>query len=131
MPVHCTKLTMPILVHWRCIQYFGIIFAPLCLSERLRLARLRIALPLHSAFTLPLRTAAASMNLSMEAFSISSSFAQPLPKQSFSKIIMSKYTDTMPMYWIVSLCTVYWHYYCTRTLVFAGKIKISLIWNFP
>ena len=36
--------------------------------------------PNHSAFTLPLRTAAASMNLTMEAISISSSFAPPLPE---------------------------------------------------
>ena len=38
--------------------------------------RSRIALPLHSAFTLPIRTAAAIMNLTMEAISISSGFAK-------------------------------------------------------
>ena len=54
--------------------------------------RSRIALPLHSAFTLPHRifaviTLALSKNLSVEAISFRSSFAPPLPEAKRLKLI--------------------------------------------
>ena len=75
-------------------------------SERVRLSmRSLIALPFHSAFTLPLRTAAATMNLLLwkgwlwKVFLWAQASPRHFPKQSSSKIIMPKYAVTMPMDW--------------------------------
>ena len=97
-------------------------------ANKVRLAiRSRIALPLHSAFTLPLRAHAANGRInsgsSLWTLRISKSRASRhhFPKQSGLKINAK----------VNNINELALYKYCTSILHFAGKIKITLIWNFP